>query len=397
MRASWIEAALIAGGAIIGWYATRRWRLSAEAAIAPRGPSRDYLAGLNYLVNEQPDRAVEAFLRAVAVDQDTVETQFALGALFRRRGEVDRAIRVHQNLIARDTLDPAFREQATYALAQDYQRAGLYDRAEKLLTELATGGTYRIAALKDLVGLYELERDWEKAIAIHRELARIGKPDHPSAVAHYYCELAEGARAAGDPAKARDYLRTARLEQRRFPRAALVRADVALDLHEPDDAVRLLSKVPVVSPQLAGEVLPRLVKALKAAGREDELAAIVAELGRDGRDVADALAYAAILTGTLEAPALLELARGFLAREPAIAELVGALLPEGTAPSDEQLRRLAAAIRRQAQRAARFRCAECGFSSSGFFWQCPGCKHWDSLKPLSPTDLAGQVAGARPR
>ena len=104
MHASWVEAALIGGGAVVGWYATHRWRVS--GAPAPRGPSSDYLEGLNYLVNEQPDRAVEAFLRAVAVDRDTVETQFALGALFRRRGEVDRAIRVHQNLIARETLEP---------------------------------------------------------------------------------------------------------------------------------------------------------------------------------------------------------------------------------------------------------------------------------------------------
>ena len=395
MRASWIEAALIAGGAIVGWYATRRWRLSAEPA--PRPPSRDYLAGLNYLVNEQPDRAVEAFLRAVAVDQDTVETQFALGALFRRRGEVDRAIRVHQNLIAREQLDPAFREQATYALAQDYQRAGLYDRAEKLLLELASGGTYRIAALKDLVGLYEVERDWERAIAIHKDLARIGKPDQPTAIAHYYCELAETARAAGDTAKARDLLRTARGEQRRNPRAALLRADVALDLGEADHAIKLLKKVPVQSPQLAGEVLPRLVRALKAAGREAELPVVVAELAGDGREVADALAYAAILTGALDSPALLALARAFLGREPAIAEIVGALLPDGAVLEDAALARLCAAIRRQAQRAARFRCGECGFSSSGFFWQCPGCKSWDSLKPLSPSDLAGQVGAAHGR
>ncbi|HUO81048.1 MAG TPA: tetratricopeptide repeat protein [Steroidobacteraceae bacterium] len=395
MRASWIEAALIAAGAIVGWYATRRWRLSAEPA--PRPPSRDYLAGLNYLVNEQPDRAVEAFLRAVAVDQDTVETQFALGALFRRRGEVDRAIRVHQNLIAREQLDPAFREQATYALAQDYQRAGLYDRAEKLLLELAEGGTYRIAALKDLVGLYEVEREWQRAIAIHRDLARIGKPDQPSAIAHYHCELAEVARAAGDTAKARELLRTARSELRRFPRAALVRADVALDLGAPEDAIRLLKKVPVQSPQLAGEVLPRLVRALKAAGREADLPAVVAELAGDGREVADALAYAAILTGALDSPALLALARGFLGREPAVAEIVGALLPEGAALEDAALVRLCAAIRRQVLRAARFRCGECGFSSSGFFWQCPGCKSWDSLKPLSPSDLGGQLASARGR
>src|SRR5271169_5389424 len=143
MRASWVEGALILTGAVVGWYVTRRWRIGTTPTPA-RPPSSDYLAGLNFLVNEQPDRAVEAFLRAVAADRDTVETQFALGALFRRRGEVDRAIRVHQDLIARDKLDAVHREQASYALAQDYLRAGLLDRAEKLLQQLSVAGAWRI-------------------------------------------------------------------------------------------------------------------------------------------------------------------------------------------------------------------------------------------------------------
>ncbi len=394
MRTSWVEAALILGGAVVGWYATHRWRVSGEPP--PRGPSSDYLDGLNYLVNQQPDRAVEAFLRAVAVDQDTVETQFALGALFRRRGEVDRAIRVHQNLIARDTLAPAFREQATYALAQDYLRAGLFDRAEKLLLELSAGGTYRIAALKDLSSIYELERDWEQAIAIHRNLARIGRPEQPTAIAHYHCELAELARTAGDFALAREHLRTVRAEHKRFARGALLRADVALDMHEPDLAVRLLRRVPVQSPQLAGEVLPRLVRALRAAGRETELASILQELAGDGRDVADAIAHAAILSGQLDSPALLALARGYVGREPAVAETVQALLQDNV-PDDAALTRLCAALRRQAMRAARFRCGDCGFSAATFFWQCPGCKSWDTLKPLTPSDLAGRPPAGQER
>jgi lipopolysaccharide biosynthesis regulator YciM len=387
MHASWVEAALIGGGAVFGWYATHRWRVS--GSTAPRAPSSDYLEGLNYLVNEQPDRAVEAFLRAVAVDRDTVETQFALGALFRRRGEVDRAIRVHQNLIARETLEPAFREQASYALAQDYLRAGLFDRAEKLLLELSEAGTYRIAALKDLSQIYELERDWDKAIAIHRTLARIGRPEHPTAIAHYHCELAEAARVAGDLATARDHLDTARAEQKRFPRAMLIAADVALDQHDPETAVRLLRGVPLQRPQLAGEVLPRLVRALKAADREAELAGLLAELAGDGRDVADAIAHAAILAGELGSPALLALARDYVGREPAIAETVAALLPGGV-PDDAALTRLCAALKRQALSAPRFRCGDCGFSSASFFWQCPGCKSWDTLKPLTPSDLAGR-------
>ena len=396
MRASWVEAALIIGGAVVGWYATRRWRIG-PGPTPSRPPSSDYLAGLNFLVNEQPDRAVEAFLRAVAVDRDTVETQFALGALFRRRGEVDRAIRVHQNLTARTELDPAYREQASYALAQDYLRAGLHDRAEKLLQQLSVAGTYRIAALRDLAGVYEIQRDWERAIATHRELARVGKPPQPTAIAHYWCELAELAMAQGDLTAARAHLHAASGEQRRFARAALLRSDLAVALGDARLALRLLKRVPAQQPGLAGEVLPRLLRALAAAGREAELAPLLTDLAHGGADVADALAYAAIVAGELEAPGLLELAREYVSREPAVAEMIEALLPPGSTLDEAGLRRLCAALRRQALRAARFRCGECGFGSTGFFWQCPGCKTWDGLKPLTPSDRANPLPAGRGR
>ncbi|MFO0452215.1 MAG: tetratricopeptide repeat protein [Pseudomonadota bacterium] len=396
MPVSWVEIALLLVGGLLGWYATRRWRIG-QAPPSVRTPSRDYLAGLNFLVNEQPDRAVEAFLRAVAVDSDTVETHFALGALFRRRGEVDRAIRVHQNLIARDALDPAYREQATYALAQDYLRAGLLDRAEKLLLQLSEAGTYRLVALKDLVRVYEIQRDWDRAIATHRDMAKVTNPLQPQAVAHYYCELAEAARANGDFEAARSHLRAARGDQRRFPRGALIRADVALDLGDAEMAIRLLKRVLLQQPSLAFEVLPRLVKALRAAGREKELDAVLGDLAAQAPEVAGALAYAAIVSGELDSPVLLALSREYANAEPAVAEMIEALWPKGTPLDDAALRRVGGALRRQALRNPRFRCGECGFSSTTFFWQCPGCKTWDGLRPLEPRDLAGPLPMSRAR
>jgi lipopolysaccharide biosynthesis regulator YciM len=395
MRASWVEGALILTGAIVGWYTTRRWRIGTTPTPS-RPPSSDYLAGLNYLVNEQPDRAVEAFLRAVAVDRDTVETQFALGALFRRRGEVDRAIRIHQNLMTREELDPVHREQATYALAQDYLGAGLYDRAEKLLQTLSAAGTYRIAALRDLTQVYEIEHEWGRAIEVHRELARIANPAQPSAIAHYWCELAELAMAQRDYDTARQHLGAARAEQRKFPRGALLRADLALALGDGALSLRLLRRVAIEQPALAGEVLPRLVRALAAPGRDADLGPYLASLADEGgREIADALAHAAILAGELDHPGLIALVRDYVAREPTVADLVGALLPPPAAPDEAALRRLCAALRRQAQRAARFRCTECGFSSTSHFWQCPGCKSWDALRPLTPTELLAPLAATR--
>jgi lipopolysaccharide assembly protein B len=374
MRVSWVEAALLASGAVLGWYATRRWRIGQQPGARP--PSSDSLAGLNFLVNEQPDR-------------DTVETQFALGALFRRRGEVDRAIRVHQDLIARDKLDAVHREQASYALAQDYLRAGLLDRAEKLLQQLSAAGAWRIAALRDLVRIYEVQRDWERAIAIHRELARqygelavvVGDRGRLRRVCH--------ARQQGDLEAARKHLRAASAEQRRFARAALLHADVAIDEGETKLALKLLRRVLLQQPTLAGEVLPRLTRALNAAGQVQELDARLFELAGAGSAVAAALAHAAILAGELDTPALVALARSYVRAEPAVGELLEALLPDGAEPDEATLRRLCGALRRQALRAPRFRCSECGFSSNGFFWQCPGCKSWDTLQPLGPADLAG--------
>jgi len=396
MRASWVEGALILTGAIVGWYATRRWRIGTTPTPS-RLPSSDYLQGLNYLVNEQPDRAVEAFLRAVAVDRDTVETQFALGALFRRRGETDRAIRMHQNLMTRTELDPVHREQATYALAQDYLRAGLYDRAEKLLLSLSTAGTYRISALRDLCRVYEVEHDWEKAIEVHRELAQVANPAQPLAIAHYWCELAATAMADKDFETAARHLAAARAEQRRFPRGALLRADLAIATGDPDAAVPLLKRVAIHHPVLAGEVLPRLVKALKAANREAEIAPTLRELAGEGREVADALAYAAIVADDLDSPGLLDLARDYVAREPTVNEMVQALLPAGATLDTPVLTKLCTALRRQALRSPRFQCVECGFSSTAHYWQCPGCKSWDSLRPLSPTELLAPLANRRPR
>jgi lipopolysaccharide assembly protein B len=381
----WILLGVLFLGGAIGFYASRKPRPSAIGAERLRG---SYLAGVNFLVNEQPDRALEAFLRAAELDGDTVETHFALGSLYRRRGEVDRAIKIHQNIASRETLEPTQREQAGFALAQDYLKAGMLDRAEKILEPLAASGTHRMAAMRKLMRIFEQEQEWMRAVEVFRELEKAGRAPQESAIAHYYCELAEAARGRGALDEARSHLRAARAERRRFPRGALVRADIAIEQRDFALAERLLASVLAHDAALAIEVVPRLVRLARAAGPEGDSAVARVVAGR--ADAANEVGIAAIMADALDYAPLEGRVRESLARDEAISGLVRAIGRDPDALDARAVREIADVLRRLAARTPRYRCANCGFSSIDHFWQCPGCKSWDSQRPLLRFDL---VAG----
>jgi len=388
----WILLGVLFLGGAIGFYASRKPRPSAIGEERLRG---NYLAGVNFLVNEQPDRALESFLRAAELDDDTVETHFALGSLYRRRGEVDRAIKIHQNIATRESLEPSQREQAGFALAQDYLKAGMLDRAEKILEPLAASGAHRMAAMRKLMRIYEQEQEWARAIAVFRELEKAGRAPQESAIAHYYCELAEAAQARGALDEAREHLRAARREVRRFPRGALVRADIAIEQKDLALAERLLGAVLTHDAALAIEVIPRLVRLARAAGPAGEAA--VARVVDVRSDAINEVAIASIMADALDYTALEERVRICLAGDDAIAGLVRAIGRDPTTLDPRAVADIAAVLRRLAARTPRYRCANCGFSSIDHFWQCPGCKTWDSQRPLLRFDLvAGLEGGTKP-
>ena len=199
----------------------------------------DYLKGLNFLLNEQTDQALEHFLKMVRVDDKTIETHFALGSLFRRRGEVDRAIRIHQNIIARPDLASEQRDQALFSLAKDYLKAGLLDRAEKLFIRLSQGSRHQVEALESLTRIYEQEKEWEKAIEAGQQLEVLGGRSLALQIAHYYCELAEAAAVAKDYGAARQYVKQAQAGRPRTLRGALTRAHIAQETEDSKTALRL--------------------------------------------------------------------------------------------------------------------------------------------------------------
>ena len=355
--------------------------------------SADYLRGLNLVLNRQTDEALELFIRMAKVDEDTLETHFALGHLFRRRGEVDRAIRIHQNLLARPNLSEAQRHQALFSLAKDFLGAGLFDRAEKLFSELSSSPTMGQAALDNLVDIYERERNWSKAIETRRKL-EILTGEKSTEVAHYYCELAERARVDGDTELARQHLKKSVRSASGALRSTLIRAALAQEEEDFPLALRLYEQLMAADRRLMVEVLPLLAAAYRETARDDEFERYLRKLIGKDESVKRDIAYAAILNQCNEPPIIRECVEEFLLGNDALAPLIDvdhlAALPH--ADRQASIQRISGGLRRLALSGARYRCTTCGYSAQRLIWHCPSCKSWETVRPVQKFRFADLVA-----
>jgi lipopolysaccharide biosynthesis regulator YciM len=352
----------------------------------PRRLNEDYLKGLGFLLNEEPDKALEVFLRMVDIDNETVETHFALGSIYRRRGEVERAIRIHENIMARPSLSDEHRLEAMFALAEDYFRAGLFDRAEVSFRQLAESDARRVPALRYLLRIYEQQRDWDHAITVHNELTALASPEQPTAIAHYHCELAEQARERGDLDAAREYLHRAREVQKNFPRGALIRADIALDMNEPELAATLFQRFVELHPRLLALALPRVLRAVRGADDGDLERRFNAWIRPEPAARAE-LAYAAIVAGLEQEPFVRDCLPDLLREDPSLGEIVRSVAGDPGQLTQQQRTDLAMSLARILRRTQRYRCVDCGFASASHFWQCPGCRAWDAFAPVALLDV----------
>ena len=355
--------------------------------------SADYLRGLNLVLNRRTDEALELFVQMAKVDDDTLETHFALGHLFRRRGEMERAIRVHENLLARPNLNEAQRHQALFSLAEDYLGAGLFDRAEQLFSQLRDSTTLAEAALEKLVSIYEREQEWQKAIEALRKL-EILRGSKSSQVAHYYCELAELARAAGDRALAREHLRNTVRSESGALRGTLIRATLAREEKDYAQAIPLYEQVIAADRHFTSEVLPPLLECYRAAERLPEFDAYVGELIAKEPAAYRDLAYAAIIGDLRGSSALVGAVERFVFEHPVLSNLVnGAELR--ALPGEQRaaaIERIAGSLRAIALANARYRCANCGYSTQRFIWHCPSCKLWETVRPIQSVPLENVLA-----
>jgi len=376
--------------AAAGWYGSQVLRRQ-TGKVPPNKRTEpfntQYFAGLNHLLNEQPDKALEVLRGLAETDADTVETQLALGHLYRRRGEVERAIRVHETVMQRTDLPPLLREQAALALGEDYLKAGLLDRAEDCFQQLIERPVHRTAALRNLLSIYEQQGDWLQAIATYQRLSDFTSPEHPTALAHYYCELADQAHRDKQDGQAAEWLEKAFAAQRNFPRGSLLSAEFGLAKGDARAAALLGKRVIEMHPHLLPIALPRYIQALRAL--QASMDSVDDSLSLHTHDVAQraALGYAAIVANILDEPYLLRCLPDFLRMDANLGDMVVALAGELAALDDAKLGVIAAALSKIFRRTQRYRCVSCGVNTGSHFWQCPGCHSWDTLAPVSRLEL----------
>jgi len=382
------EKALILAGLFLllgaaGWISGRFGERDDEDKPPPL--NIDYLKGLNFLLNEQTDQALEHFLRMVRVDDKTIETHFALGSLFRRRGEVDRAIRIHQNIIARPDLASEQRDQALYSLAKDYLGAGLLDRAENLFARLSEGSRFQVQAFEALCRIYEQEHEWEKAIDAGKKLEVLGGRSLALQIAHYYCELAEAAAGAGDYASARQYVKKAQAGRPRTMRGALTRAHIARDTEDNKTALKLYHRIIDENTYLIAETLPEIVAIYTRENAVKELERALKALLAKNPEMASLVAYTAIVNDIGGIPVIDECVEQYMLNEPTLSEFVELHNLSDAANTEEEsaFTKVRRALSKLAAATPRYQCQECGFSSQRLLWQCPSCREWETQRPAS--------------
>lgn len=348
--------------------------------------SSKYFRGLNYLLNEQQDKAIEIFLEIADRYSDTIETQLALGNLFRRRGEVDRAIRLHQKLFERPRLTAEQRLAALLELGEDYMKAGLLDRAETLFLDLLQIEPNVVPALEQLLQIYEQEQDWPQAIQIAERLHRVtGRPMGPQ-VAHFHCELADRARAKGDLAAAREHLQAARRADPRAVRPDLTEGKIALEQGDRRAALEWFARVGDLDRDYIAEVVAPIQRCAADPERIAEARAVLERFAE--RDpTLHALIALIDLVARQEGPEPAEaLLRRHLRGLPSMRGLERLLKLElergGGMAGCEVLRQVHDVVQRYLERKASYRCLHCGFGSKQLHWNCPSCKSWGSTKPV---------------
>ena len=373
----------------LGWIASR-WDLRLEARQDERErlkQQRSTFKGLNLLLNEQPDQAIETLVKVAQLDPETVDLHFSLGNLFRRRGETERAIRVHQHLANRDDIKPRDRDHAAYELGRDFLRAGLLDRAEASLNQVGQG-KYAIPAKESLLEMYQVEKDWKKAIIAATELPGLHDKSHQLEIAQFYCEIAQEALRRKDMAEAETSINHALQAIPNQARALILQGDYFLAMERPLQAIEVWGVVAKESPAFMHLVADRWMAAHSAVSQADSgldqlLALLKTQAIGELLDIAHR--HVMQIRGAQAAEKMLVEVMQHSPTLSALSKLAETrlVLAEASGPESRvaDLKSTLGLLKQRTTALARYTCGNCGFRARRFYWQCPGCNHWEAYSP----------------
>ncbi len=380
---------LLPVAAAYGWYMGRRSAQQSKQDDASR-LSRDYVTGVNFLLSNQQDKAVDLFLDMLKEDTGTVEAHLTLGNLFRSRGEVDRAIRIHQSLMESASLTYDQRLLAVQQLGRDYMAAGLYDRAEGMFKQLVDETDFRLGALQQLLQIYQSTSDWQSAIEVAERLVKLGKEKHRGEIANFWCELALQQMAGNDLDKAMALLKKGAAADKNSARVSIMMGRVWMEKGDYAKAVESLERVIEQDKELVGETLEMLQTCYQQLGKIDEWEAFLRRCADENTGATADLMLAQIL----EQREGIESAQNYVTRQlerhPTMRvfhKLIDYHINEAEeGRAKRSLGVLRQMVGEQVRSKPRYRCQKCGFTAHTLYWHCPSCRSWSTIKPIRGLD-----------
>lgn len=382
MHIGWLVLAIILS-LIVGWLVGLRMRRQIAIEQNIHLPA-NYLQGLNFLLNEEQDKAVDVLIKMLEMDSSNVETHLVIGKLFRRRGEVDRAIRIHQNLIARPQLDKNFREQALFELGQDYLCAGVLDRAEHILLDLVSVKAYSALALQDLLQIYQKEKEWEKAIDTAAKLAIVTNKNMQSVIAHYHCELADHARVKGHLDQANTYLQQALEVDARCARASLLQAQLAIQQQDFVTALKYLKRIKNQNPDYLPEAIDIIAECYRQLNMSDKAIDYFMQIHEEYPCIPVVMILSELIQQQKGNKIAVNFVADYVRQYPSISGLhlfINLYAANAQGRAREDLLILQGLMQKLLSDKPNYQCHTCGFSAKLVHWQCPGCRQWDSVRP----------------
>ena len=380
MTIIWLLPVAGFGGWLYGRHGSTSAANSNQGRLHP-----EYFKGLNYVLNEQPDKAIEVFVKMLEVDSETVETHLALGNLFRRRGEVDRAIRIHQNLIARPNLNQEQRALALLELGMDYMKSGLLDRAESLFNELVETGLYTISAFTELLDIYQQEKDWKNAIKTARRLELSSSRSLNKIIAQFYCEQASELRMQGQNRAARELLKKAVNADQSCVRASLIEADILKKEGKCKQAIRVYKRVEKQDAEYIPEAVSLMLECYRELEKVGEFKSYLHVMVETHGGITPMIMLTELIAEQDGEEEAMKYITRELKKRPTVRgvdRLIEYALVPAQGKAKDDLMTIKDLTGKLLEDRSIYKCNHCGFDAKSLHWQCPSCKNWNTVKPI---------------